>query len=480
MVTSNRTIGRQTTNGQPAWRSAMTVGDRLYYVSASTIDSANAAFDWPNKGIGWSLANNFSTNTNYARDQCTNYCSGTILYDDLGPHGSMVFGTGGHTRVQTQLLRCRLSEDAPTWDWWQNAVYETSDTGNNDFYWNPTEAASFPANRTIALPEDYSGWDGTFPMGWNGWVFPRKIKTGQTAANTIHGYRFNCVAYVPPSLTGTGRGGLIATTHSPQGPFAQSWKPGSMPVASLLDGEAIQTVSGTNYRRNVMCLRDVGDGLWRRVPGYAPYVPLYGEYVSPTVVVSERTKRAYVLFAKAGGNYGYYYVNLASGITSATYSSFTELTYASGAGNPTEYAMSAFTDGFSRDLLYAVRNADKSKLVVMDLDNGIEYPLAINNTIDLMTPNGTLMYDSLRHRLLHVRWDSAAGTYRLWKITIPDDITNASAYGVTSSLLSVDASIGSLATPIETDRFGRISFHKRLGCVLIATRDARMMGFVPA
>lgn len=475
MTQYTRTIARQITNAFPTWRSDMASPDTLYYVSAGVPSSANAAFAYPGQGTV-ALAYGFTTNENYADDLIGNYASGTLLHDDGGAYGSMVFGVGGHTRIQTQILRCNLSEDAPTWDWFQQPTYELSDTNGADHYWNPAEVSGFASNRKIAIDDNASGWDKGFPMGFaDGWVYQRKIKNGEVGNGVLHGYRFNCVAYVPPSVTGWGVGGFLANNHSPQGPFAQSFIASTgMALGDLVDAEAL----GTTVRLDKTAVCNVSTGEWTFVPDYGPDIAKYGEFIAPTVVVSSRTKRAYVLFIKASQEYGFYCVDMADGVEAATYSAWTRLLGTDGDAYPNAYSMAAFTEGFSRDLLYAVHGSTSTDLVLMDLDAGTAQRLAIDNATAM--PNaGSLLYDRNRHRLLHVHYDSGASAFRVIKIGIPADVTDEDAYTVSTDTISVDGSV-SFTAPTNTDWFGRISYHPGLDVVLIAQVNKRLLAFRPS
>ena len=97
MATYSRTIGRvASVVSMPAWRQAMTSLDTLYNVSAAPPSQANSSIAFP----GGIVPYGFSTNEDYGWDVMSGYSSGVLLEDVGGPFGTMVFGSGGHTRIE--------------------------------------------------------------------------------------------------------------------------------------------------------------------------------------------------------------------------------------------------------------------------------------------------------------------------------------------------------------------------------------------
>ena len=108
----------------PAWRAAMSATDTLYYVSsaadagsvgyAPALTGAPTHFGATGSGGGAGTA---------GEDVMSGYSSGTLLADVGGGNGTMVFGTGGHTRLQNQMLGLDLNADAPVYSWWQEPYW---------------------------------------------------------------------------------------------------------------------------------------------------------------------------------------------------------------------------------------------------------------------------------------------------------------------------------------------------------------------
>ena len=209
----------------PAWRTAMTDTDTLYYVTAQAPSYA-AALTLPTRfgnsgtqpatatGAGWSVMSGYS--------------SGTLLQDVGGPFGTMAYGTGGHAIIANQILGLDLNDDAPTWSWWHDPTYKTSDTGSADLYYAPSEETALVAGgrgtaariRPGFETTDGAAWDRAFPVAFDGWIFPRKLTTGQMGDNVPHGFRYSSTAYVPASVTGTDP--MFFAITAAQGPFDQN------------------------------------------------------------------------------------------------------------------------------------------------------------------------------------------------------------------------------------------------------------------
>jgi len=213
MTQWTRTISRIVTSF-PAWRQSMTVAKRLYNVSTTGPSGANALIVWPTgtEAPAWQFAGNGGFSNDHGNDVMTGYASGTIL-EDVGPYGTIVFGTGGHSRFQNQLLGLPLGDASPAFTWFQQPKYEVSAINGAEIFYSPTLADTFPENRRTLCPSGGSSkqtWDGGFPMSTrNGWVYPAKLVYGQLGGNAPHGFRYNSVVYVPAGVTGNGDGAFI-------------------------------------------------------------------------------------------------------------------------------------------------------------------------------------------------------------------------------------------------------------------------------
>ena len=120
--------------------------DTLYYVSSNGASEAPALTGAPTH-FGATEGGSGAGTAGW--DVMSGYSSGTLLADVGGPYGTMVYGTGGHTRLQNQLLGLDLNADNPTFSWYQQPTYKTSATGGAELYYDPVTANGFPITRII-------------------------------------------------------------------------------------------------------------------------------------------------------------------------------------------------------------------------------------------------------------------------------------------------------------------------------------------
>ena len=327
-------IGSVDTGQPPAWRQAMVQTDRLYYVSTT-------APGWTGDALNTPVPTHFGPNdqdTGYGAgwDVMTGYSSGTLLEDIGGPWGTMVYGTGGHTRLQNQLLGLNLSPDAPSFSWWQQPQYQTAAVNGAELYYNPTEFAALPANRKILADESVARWDGGFPVGYDGWIYPAKMTTGQMGNNCPHGFRYATTCFVPASVTGGDS--LYFASLGPQGPFAQSWKPLDGAANDWVKPEAL--FSGSLYRRSAFYFKNTRTGAWTEHK-WQPDIRLYG-FTQQQCGVFRDLKRVYISGDEAGGTAGWWHIDMSNGFANLTRSEwFRPSTQVA----PNRYACGAWTDG---------------------------------------------------------------------------------------------------------------------------------------
>jgi hypothetical protein len=466
-----------TTCALPAWRLAMTEHDRLYNVSAGPPSDANSSIVFP----GGVVPYGFSTNENYGWDVMSGYSSGVLLDDVGGPFGTMVFGTGGHTRIQNQLLSLGLSEDAPTYGWFQQPYFESSDVNGAELYYNRAEFDSLPVTRRTGdgfgtegdMTAAWLAAGGEFPMGYEGWIFPRRLVTGQLGNNHPHGFRYMAPSYIPSSMTGTGAGAYVVI-EAPQGPFAQSWIPSGAPITSLVDPSAIWP---SGRRRWPIWCKNVQTGEWERLlGGYQPDYPPYG-YIRQHSAVARDQRRVYVSVDVGGGTAAYWYIDFADGIAGATVS---ELVSPTTAVAPNRGTTGAFTDGHpdGRHLWYWPDLLDANGLILQDVDLGTQTRLAIGRGLEI--PAGThpaMQYDAAGHRMIILQ-HGADGALVYRTVSIPTDPLDASAYVVSDErTLAVDDSV---ATPVGASYFYKTRLHPTLGVMFVPQDRGRMLAFRPA
>lgn len=473
MPNYNRAIARQNTNAFPAWRSAMTVADRLYYVSAGIpgntpglnepLPTHFGASGLGGSGAGW--------------DVISGYASGTLLEDVGGPFGSMVYATGGHTRLQNQILGLDLNADSPDFFWYQQPVYKTSQTGGAELYYNPTEQAALlagPRGSAAVIPtsgESVDGWDRQFPVAFDGWIFPAKLVTGQLGDNAPHGLRYGHTCYVPPSITGTGDGALFGMP-GPQGPFVQSYMPPAGTLSEWVDATAISS----GIRRLPYYFKNTRTGVWSEHK-WQPVYQIYG-FTGQSAGLFRDLKRIYVSGDRGSGTAGWWHVDLTNGIAGHTVSTRTE---PGTSVDPNRYSSGAWTDGHpdGRHLAYFASLAGPGHMVVQDFDNGTQATLNIGGALSIPnTEQIGMSYDARNNRILIVLHNGSGPYY--FSVYLPANPLNAAGYGV--SLRTPTLNDGAMASQWgESAHFyGKTQFIPRLGVCLVPYGRNRMLGFVPA
>ena len=476
----------------PAWRTAMASPDVLYYVSsaanagsagyAPALTGAPTHFGATASGGGAGTA---------GEDVMSGYSSGTLLADVGGGNGTMVFGTGGHTRLQNQMLGIDLNVDSPVYAWWHDPTYKTSETGGAQLYYSPSEQSALEAGArgsaaVIPSGEDASGWDRQFPVAFDGWIYPAKLTTGQMGDNVPHGFRFFSIAHVPASVTG---GDSVMFAHiAAQGPFAQTWYPDTgSTMDEWADASALFTVGGNYRRRMPYYTRNLTTGAWslhQWRPDIAPYT--YGGLVSHTFPDLKRVYSLGVAVNAAGTTaLGYWYVDMSSGIGSATESAWIIPTgdnegtsFALG-----EYTCGAWTVGHPDDLhIFIGPDANFSDgLIVIDLDTDTIARIDLSAFSFSLPSNGDyigMSYDATNNRVLILLKNTGTHALTYWSIGLPADPMVVTGY--TAELRNVTTSEGSMPLSDIAYMYGKTKLHPTLGCILVPTNSGRMMGFVPS
>ena len=479
MATYSRTIGRvASVVSMPAWRQAMTSLDTLYNVSAAPPSQANSSIAFP----GGIVPYGFSTNEDYGWDVMSGYSSGVLLEDVGGPFGTMVFGTGGHTRIQNQILSLGISDDVPAFGWFQQPYFETSAVNGAELYYNRAEFNALPANRKtgdgggteVAMTTAWLASGAVFPMGYEGWIFPRKLVYGQLGKNNPHGFRYMTPNYVPSAMTGTGAGAYLVV-EAPQGPFSQGWLPSGASTADMVDPSARWPSGGRKWP--VWC-KDVFSGVWTRLAGgYQPDYSAYGFIRQHTAVAADQ-KRVYVSVDVGGGTAAYWFIDFTNGIAGATISKLiTPTTNVA----PNRGATGAFTAGHpdGRHLWYWPDLLNPSGLIVQDLDSGTQTRLSVGQGLNILsTDEPGMQYDAANNRILILqRYDGGVLKYR--SVSIPSDPSIAAGYVVSAERTLVANS--SVAQPVAPSRFySKARLHSQLGVIFVPQDRGRMLAFRPS
>ncbi len=479
MTTYSRTIARvSSVLSLPAWRQAMTRLDTLYNVGTATPSHANSSIVFP----GGIVPYGFSTNEDYGWDVMSGYSSGVLLEDVGGPFGTLVFGTGGHTRIENQILSLSISDDTPTFGWFQQPYFETSAVNGAELYYNRSEFNALPANRKTgdgggtetAMTAAWLASGGAFPMGYEGWIFPRKLVYGQLGNNNPHGFRYMAPSYVPSDMTGTGAGAYLAV-EAPQGPFALSWLPVGARETDMVDSSALWP---SGRRKWPVWCKDVHSGMWTRLPGaLQPDYPPYGFVRQHTAVATDQ-KRVYVSVDVGGGTAAYWYIDFTNGIGGATTS---KLVMPTTEVSPNRGTTGALTAGHpnGRHLWYWPDLLNSSGLVLQDLDAGTQARLNLGQGLNISSSESPgMQYDAANNRIVILQ-DQGGGVLKYRTVSIPSDPLNVAGYVVSGErTLAADSSV---ATPIApTFFYSKTRLHPQLGVMFVPQARGPMLAFRPA
>lgn len=500
MPTYTRSAGRQLANLFPAWRQAMTQTDRLYYVGTQTPENAPALPGMPTQ-FGSSPSGTYGSGW----DVMSGYSGSTLIEDAGGPFGIYIHGTGGHNRVQNQILGFNLNLDDPTYTWWQQPTWKTSDTGGANFYYSPSEQAALIAGpRGLAAfienPNGYgesfesvARWDRQFPVAYNGWIFPRKMTTGQMGDGTPHGLRYATHAYIPASMTGTDP--MLLATLGPQGPFVQghiALGDGSLTTATAPGNQNTSEVDWfdpsvlvSGKRRWPYYLKNIRTGAWT-VHQWQPLNVGRGGFSNTPICVFPDLKRAYVI-GTIGSGYGYWYLDFSAGFAGHTVSGTT-----TGLLGTHRYADSAYSAGDPLGRHFAVSLSDSgshtTKLVVYNFDAGTSFHVdlaAAGFSYDVQDNHLNLSYDARRQRVYMTQRNATTWRPEVWVINVPADITNTAGWTATLRTLALDnAGMATTHFDQRDDRqaytYGKARYMPRLDCILIPFTSRRALAFRPS
>lgn len=504
MAAYTRTISRTVTNAQPAWRSAMTATDRIYW--ATTTEPWHApALSLPTRfGYGDTAPNTFGAGWFIM----SGYASGLLLDDVGGPHGTMVYGSGGHKIIANQILGLNLNQSDPTWSWWHQPTYKASDTGGANLYYAPSEASALIAGPrgTAAriLSTDAGGpsaettsaaaWDRAFPVAFEGWIFPRKLVSGQMGDNVPHGFRYSSTAYVPASVTGTDP--MFFTITSSQGPFDQNAKPAGVSDSDWFDSSAL--VGGVGARKHAYYFRNCRTGAWTEHQWQPDGMSLAGRYDSPSLGVFRDTRRIYVVGGKGGVN-GFYYIDMAPGFAGHTVSSYVGAQTGGGLHlNINGYCAGAFSEGdpLGRHFMVTVSNdvAHLTKLVVYDFDANTSFHVDLSSYgFAVASANDErigISFDAVNRRIiLLMAPEGQENAPFYWSIAVPSTLsTTPGDWSASKRFLAFDDPVqmqylfvvGQSNQDKLAGFYGKTRLHPTLGIVLIPSGNRRQCAFIPS
>lgn len=453
----------------------MTQLDTLYNVSARPPSQADSALVFP----GGVMPTSFGANESYGWDVMSGYSSGALI-EDQGPFGTLVFGTGGHTRLQNQLLSLTISADAPAFGWFQQPAFETAEVNGAELYFNRAEFDALPVNRKTcdgdgtetAMTQAWLAAGAQFPMGCNGWIFPRKLVTGQLGNNNPHGFRYLAPIFIPSSFTGTSAGAYLVV-EAPQGPFAQSWRPEGSQADHLMDPSALWP---SGRRKWPIWYKNTQTGAWNRLavlqPDYAPY-----GFIRQHTALARDQKRVYVSVDVGNQTASFWYLDFSNGVAGAIVGAlFTPTTSV----DPNRNTSGAFTDGHpgGRHLWFWPDLNDPQALDVQDLDQRTQYRVHIGQGLSVASQESVgMLYDPVNDRIILLQLRAQAIVYRV--INVPADPTNAASYVVSAERTLAIAP--SVQQPVEPSHFySKARLHLGLGVIFIPQNRGPMLAFRPS
>ena len=460
----------------PAWRTAMSATNTLYYASAGAPTTADGTIVWPGG------AQPYGQNAEMGWWTMVGYSGGYFVPGLNGAHGSLIIGTGGHDAMGTELLRYNLSQDSPTFDWWQQPTYQTSDTGNVDIYYSPSVMAGLDAAHNMN-DGDWASWVAagkTYPCGYNGWIYPRPIQGEEVADQTPKGFRFYCMAYIPPSMTGTADGALIKA-RSNQGPWSQGGRPlnaggANIPVTDWYD-PAFVMAGGADYQVPIYA-KNTTTGAWTRLSVKDPVMTRSSSYIPSHVHACVPKKRVYVWTDATGGS-GFYYLDFTSGLAGVTVSSYINPALGSAhAIDPYAGVNVISIDG--RNLAFAATLNDTHSVLWYDLDSSpnqfVVGPIPGFTRVNLNDERW--IWDAANRRIIIVGHSNAGAfpiTYQT--ITVPADITNAAGY-VASTQINLATAAG-VTVDTSSWMYGKVFLHPTLNCIFVPQDRHKMLAFLP-
>lgn len=475
--------GPRADGGAPAWLASMNAPNTLYGVGEIPSDVLPGRIQWPGAGANNRLESGGSDNNPL---YLTSGYGGSVFVPELGPWGTMIFGATGEHSVTEQLLSFGLSEDSPSWRFFQQPLYATSaaeaDTFNADWYFNQAEfdaMASWQKLEYNADSQTSADWLSTwathgksFPIGYDGWIARRKYGAG--AGSTLlgntrpHWFRYSMPCYLPPSLTGDGAGALLVNS---QGTIYGPYNSGPIPSgASDADWYAERWPSGA--RKDWLYAMNVETKEWTRLPEPVPSSSSVYGVAYPQSAVDAANRRVY--YVTNGGNWALYYADLSAGLRGMTMAAPTDLINTSGETAVLYNSILCVPSagGLAGRRLWFFQDAVSSALILIDIDANTMRRLPVAN---LPGGNWRFGYDQANNVVYLTTVDSAVNCSRF---VIPDDFTNAAAYSVET--LSLNMNGHSVEAGANLSGYGQRSmFLNGLGVILVPMKTEQLLAFRP-
>lgn len=464
-MSDHRTIGRITTNALPAWRQAMTVTKRLYVVSSNKPGDAVGLTPNP---VPTHFGDNATGSFGAGWDVMSGYSSGNLV-ESIGMHGTMVYATGGHTRLQNQMLGLPISNASPAHEWFEQPNYQTADVNGANLYYDPSSSVQ-------TVGEDGATWNRAFPVRFGSWVFPRKLTDGSMGNGVPHGLRYATCAYVPPNVSGSDP--LLVCILGPQGPFAQAYRPANVTDAEWFDAAWVWPSGRRKWPIHALNLRTRS---WSRI-GIQPDINGIGGFAASAIQVDAGSRKAWVSID--GSTALHFSLDFTAFPSTGEVAVGGVVTPAASIA-PNRYSQGALTSGSPNgDLLWIWSSlSSNTALVIQNLKAGT------NHTVDLSSkglwlPIGLeklgFSYDKDANRIIVVVPDgnpaSLANGIACWELTVPPDFTNAASWTVTKTVLTTDAAVPTLTGLTMAEFYGKTRYLPWLGVCLVPFHTT-MLGF---
>ncbi len=495
MATYTRSIARITTSvagssPAPAWRSTMANANTVYAIGETPSAVLPGRIRWPAAGAGNRLESGGSDNNPL---YLASGYGGSVYVPELGPWGTMIIGSTGEHSLTEQMNSFAISEDNPSWNFFQQPLYATSaaeaDAYNADWYHDPAQAASLASWQRLDYTADgsataswLSSWASQgkrFPIAYDGWICRRKYGAGggSTALgnNRPHWFRYSMPCYVPASMTGTGAGAIVTNSQGTiYGPF------NSAPVPSgATDADWYAEVWGNGARKHWLHAMNVATKQWTRIATPVPSTAgVYG-LAQPQSGVDAVNKRIYYSTNSSnGGNWALYYADFSGGLFGVSISSPVNLTNLAGE-TTTRYnsILCIPTSGaLAGKRLWFFQDNVNSALILVDVTANTLRRLAVAN-LPPVAADWRFGWDAVNNTVYLTTLESGAIGCR--RFVIPSDYTNAAAYSVQT--LPINMNGYSIEGGANLSHYGQRSMYlPDLGVILVPQKMNQMLAFRPA
>lgn len=493
MATYSRSIARISTSiadpaAMPAWRASLSKTNTVYAIGETPSVVLPGRIQWPSAGAGNRLE---SGGTDANPLYLASGYGGSVYVPELGSWGTMVIGSTGEHALTEQLNSFGLSEDLPSWNFFQQPLYATSvseaDAFNADWYYDPTYAASLSSSQRLdysADSSDTASWlsiwasqGKAFPVAYDGWIARRKFGTngGSTLLgnNRPHWYRYSMPCYIPASMTGTGAGAIVTNS---QGTIYGPFNSGSVPSGST-DADWYAELWSSGARKHWLHAMNVATKQWTRIASPVPAASgVYGPAHPQSAVDVVNDRIYYSTNSSNGGNWALYYADFSAGLFGVTCAAPTNLTNLAGETTTRYNSILCIptTGTLAGKRLWFFQDNVNSALILIDIGANTLRRLAIAN---LPSGEWRFGYDSVNNVVYLTTVDSSVVSCS--RFVIPSDYTNAGAYSVQT--LSIDMNGNAIEAGANLSPYGQRSMYLTgLGVILIPLRMNKTLAFRPA